>query len=628
MPPERPLATRRSRETLAGVVLVTDGRHNRGRRPEELMRSLEAMGVPLFALACGAEEAPRDARIAEVDAAGKVFGGDDVKVDVAIETVKMGALSFPLRVAEGENTMKETAVEVPAGTGITHIPVSFAAPAGGSSGRKKYTVSFPPQPGEVTAANNSRDFWVNVLAEKARVLLLDGGPRWEYRYLKNSLGRDSNVKLEACLVTRPPDRRLPPEFPRERDALFAHDVLMIGDVEASVFSTEELSAIRDFVAARGGSLVLIAGERAMPDDYSETALEDLLPVRPRRPRPPAGEGASLARSGFSLRLTPEGERSPIARLVPGREANRELWTLLPSLDWFAPTRGAKPQAATLAVLPDDLAARASLEEEPRPGGGSSEPASVREARGAVMATLLFGAGRVFYSGIDTTWRWRYLAGDQHFSRFWGQVIRWAASERLPAGDDRVRLGTDEVRYDAPARVAISALVSESEGKPLEGATVDAVVRHAASGRVERARLLPIPHSGGLYRGGLEVEAGPGGTGLGEHQVVLDIPAIPGYSARADRASVSFLVEEPRSREAADLTRDLALLEEMVRRAGPGGKVLPIDRAAELPALLSARTVRREEVTTTEQWVLSWAVLLLFALLITAEWVVRKRFDLM
>jgi hypothetical protein len=294
--------------------------------------------------------------------------------------------------------------------------------------------------------------------------------------------------------------------------------------------------------------------------------------------------------------------------------------------WFLPALGAKPQATVLVELPRELAER-SLQVEESGAGSPEVPPLDRERSGAVMTTLLFGAGRVFYCGVDSTWRWRYHFGELYFGRFWGQVIRWAASERLPAGDDHVRLGTDELRYELPARVTISAIVNQSDGKPLEGARIDAVVRHEASGKVERARLQPVPQSGGLYRGTIEMGDTRENDALGEHEVTLEIPALPGYSERDDRASVVFLVEEPPSREAADLTRNRELLQEMVRRAGPGGRYLPIDRAAELPEMIPDRTVRKEEVTTIEQWVLAWPLLILVALLITAEWVLRKKFDL-
>lgn len=611
-------ALQRSRETLAAVVLVTDGRHNRGRSPEEVLRSLGALGIPLFCLGAGADEDPRDVRLAGVEAPAKVLAGDEVRVDLAVEARGMGALSLPIRISEGEKTVAELTAEILAGAGTTHIPASFAMPlaipADGQPGGRKFTASFPAQEGEVAAANNSRDFWVNVLTEKVRVLLLDGRPRWEYRYLRNILGRDANVKIDSFLVTRPPERRLPPEFPRGAEPLFGYDVFILGDVEPGVFTAEELAAVRDFVSARGGSLVLVAGDRALPDEYAETPVEELLPVRLRRPRPSPGEGAALARTGLKLELTPEGERSPLTRLAPGREANRELWGLLPSMDWYAPVEGARTQASVLVRLAPELSGRAEA-----PAGGADEDSA---ARGVLMATLSVGAGRVFYSGVDSTWKWRYLAGDEYLARFWGQVVRWAAADRLPPGDGNVRIAAGEFRYEAPAEAKLRALLAGSDGKPIENARVDAVVKDISKGSERRVRLESIPKSGGLYRGSFET-----GPSAATYEVHVDTPDLAGYAARGDKARASFIVEEPASREAADLSRDGARLRELAKLAGPGGAYLSIDQAAELVRLVPDRSLKRERITTTPQWVLAWPVLIVFTLLVGAEWVVRKRFDL-
>lgn len=526
----------------------------------------------------------------------------------------MGALSLPIRISEGEKTVAELAAEIPAGAGKTHIPASFVTAADGPPGGRKFTASFPAQEGEVTAANNSRDFWVNVLTEKVRVLHLDGRPRWEYRYLRDILGRDANVKIDSFLVTRPPERRLPPEFPRGPEALFSYDVFILGDVEPGVFTAEELGGVRDFVSARGGSLILAAGDRSLADDYTETPIEELLPVRLRRPRPSPGEGAALARAGVKLELTLEGERSPLVRLVPGREANRELWSLLPPMDWYAPVEGARKQASVLVRISPESSGRS----EASRGAADEDQAE----GGVLMATHSFGAGRVFYSGVDSTWKWRYRAGDEYLARFWGQVVRWAAADRLPPGDGSVRVAAGDFRYEAPAEVKLRALLTGSDGRPIENARVDAVLRHAATGAERRVRLEAIPKSGGLYRGSFET-----GPEAAAYEVHIETPDIAGYAARGDKARASFIVEPPPSREAADLSRDGARLEELAKLAGPGGAYLPIDRAAELTRLVPDRSIKRERITTTPQWALAWPVLIAFTLLVGAEWVVRKRFDL-
>jgi hypothetical protein len=52
-----------------------------------------------------------------------------------------------------------------------------------------------PRPRELQTDNNRIVRVVNVRQEKLKVLLVDGGPRYEYRYVKNLLERDPTIDL-------------------------------------------------------------------------------------------------------------------------------------------------------------------------------------------------------------------------------------------------------------------------------------------------------------------------------------------------------------------------------------------------------------------------------------------------
>src|SRR5207244_10244232 len=68
--------------------------------------------------------------------------------------------------------------------------------------------------------------------------------------------------------------------------------------------------------------------------------------------------------------------------------------------------------------------------------------SERDRTAALFARQHYGFGRVLFVGLDSTWRWRYRTGDAYHHRFWGQVVRWAASDKpLVAGNEYVRFGT-------------------------------------------------------------------------------------------------------------------------------------------------------------------------------------------
>jgi hypothetical protein len=632
----RPLleeALRRDRDSLAGILLFTDGNHHGAEDPLDAARTLGALGVPIAAVGIGSLEAPPGIAIESIDAAGKVFAGDEVKAQVAVAASGLPAMDLRLAVSEGGKVVKEITIAVPSGSGVTRFPIAFPA---GEAGRKRFTFSIPLNDGDASGDDNSRDVWIEVLSEKAKVTLLDGAPRWEERYLRSAWSRDPNVELGAFLVTPPPDRRLPAGFPRARDELFGSDVLVLGDVDPALFTREEHRHLLDFVASRGGTVVLIAGERYMPYGWRDAPLADALPVRLLEPAPPRDLGASIAREGLPLRLTPEGLASEITRLLPGRERNLELWTLLKQPAWLNPIAGLAPGAEPLVTAGPEAASR--LPGAPAPPSRASRGerddfiARVLRERGAVFVTRSFGAGKVLYAGIDSTWRWRFHFGDEIHGRFWGQVLRWAVSSRLGAADAHARIGTDAVLYRAGTPVTVEALIEAAPGKPFEEEPVDAVIVRAADGAEARLRMALIPGSGGRWRGkasleelGIPPPAAAAGAQPAEYRARLEVPGIPGYSAREDRAAASFAVEPAPDLEARDLTVNAGLLEAMA--SASGGRFFPLSRLREALAVFPDRSRTRDVVAEESPWSRPGILAPILLGLLAAEWVLRKRRDL-
>src|SRR5262249_5103495 len=56
-------------------------------------------------------------------------------------------------------------------------------------------------------------------------------------------------------------------------------------------------------------------------------------------------------------------------------------------------------------------------------------------------------------------RWRYQTGDTYHHRFWGQVIRWAAS-------DHTRFDTDKAIYQGGEEVKVTLKLEETEVREL------------------------------------------------------------------------------------------------------------------------------------------------------------------
>ena len=61
------------------------------------------------------------------------------------------------------------------------------------------TVTIPPLPEEPESlrSNNTDVAFVRVSDEKLKVLLIDGLPRWDFRFLKNAMRRAQMASLEV-----------------------------------------------------------------------------------------------------------------------------------------------------------------------------------------------------------------------------------------------------------------------------------------------------------------------------------------------------------------------------------------------------------------------------------------------
>src|SRR6476620_2012776 len=77
---------------------------------------------------------------------------------------------------------------------------------------------------------------ISIREAKLKVLVVESVPRWEYRYLRNALSRDSGVEL-SCLLFHPGrtkggggNKDYIKEFPAGLDELSKYDVVFLGDV--------------------------------------------------------------------------------------------------------------------------------------------------------------------------------------------------------------------------------------------------------------------------------------------------------------------------------------------------------------------------------------------------------------
>ena len=597
-------ARRSTGAPLSAVVLVSDGAANAGADLAAELRNLRARGLPVYTVGVGSARRPADAELSRVSLPRRVLVGSSVEVEAFVRASGYGATK--VRIAASEDGRAVKTEEFNLRGGETEVVRMELVPA--TAGVHRYTFDVQPLEGELTVENNRREALVEVVEGPLRVLYVEGEPRWELGKLRDSLGREEkNVQLVSLLRTGENklyrqgvsgEAELADGFPKTEEELFAYDGLMLGSVEASFFSIEQLRAIEAFVARRGGGLLAVGGRYAFGGGgYAGTPVADALPVviRDRAAGLPQEANAPLGPPAFKAQLTARGASHPVTRLSEDRGQSQKTWGELPAVSVPEAPVGVKPGATVL------LEARRAGSE----GRGASGPVTL-------LAQQRYGRGQALAFTAADTWRWRMRMDSKSnaHENFWRQMLRYlvqgtprqfevAAEQDVSAPGDTVRIVSDlrDKKFNAVADARAVARVF----KP-SGATEEVPLRFTA--RDERE----------VYVGEFRVEE------LGRHRIEL---AASGPTIGEAAAQSEFLV--------AELNRefyDAALNEELLRRiaAETGGKYYTLDEAGALVDDLTYRQTENSRPVTKDLWDMPVNFLLLVGLL-CGEWFLRKRHGL-
>lgn len=597
---------------VMGVILFTDGRDQSGKSLEPIATSLKASGIPIYPILLGSTFRPKDLSIASLDHPQTVYKGDHPQLKATLNTV-----GFEGRTIE---------VELVSETDPQAMPVKKSVIVEDSSaivefdldalevGRKAYVVRTPVLEGETRADNNSRTFAFTVVDDRARVFVLEGDARWEFRYLDAAMARDERVDLQQVLFEQPFLGILPaPFYPRtvklpqdgadgagDEQSPFANaDLIIVGDV-APQYLDERLMAFLHRFVSDGGTLVISAGKRWMPLAYRSPLLDQLLPVtnvQSVQLNDRSGEAPPALR-GMPIQLTVDGEQQPMLQFASDSVDNRTIWQRLPGQMW-ALIGDPKPAATVWATM--------SL---PGRQEGDSPPARNR----AVIVHQHLGSGQILWMGFDGTWRWRQRVGDAYHHRYWGQLARWAAANKVTSGNEFVRFGPErpdiELGQDAVVRAKWMAPFL-AKYPNLKAYAEFFRIGDPAGKSFSTIDLTPTTGNSLLHDGKAV------GLPPGEYRIVLNAEHAE-LGPKAVEATV--YVHDRPSLELSELSSNRDLLAQIADASG--GRLFLADQLHELPKMFKTfdgNVTKYEEAPLWDRW--PWLVLL--GALMTAEWVIRK-----
>ena len=598
------LDRQRGRPTAAMIVL-TDGITTAGPSIGEVSKYSRRKGIPMHIVGIGNTRSLRDVQVSDLLVERVVFVDDLVHFDFKLRASGFDQQTVVVRLRQqgSQQVLAEQQLKIEGDDQSQPVRLSFRPQ---EVGEFEFVVQANTLTEDIDLSNNRKSQEVRVTDESIRVLLVQEYPNYEFRALKNLLSRglkrggtvaDRAVELttilqEADLPYVELDTTAQSAFPVNREELYPYDVVIFGDVNRKLLSESALQNLSDYVTERGGGLVLIAGPRHLPRAYQETPLEKLFPAQIASLQTPPADQVLV--ESFSVKLGRMGLLSPHMQLAQSTSENVRAWQQLPGLRW-------------LLTMPSLHSGVRVLLEHPTKEGDDGQPLPI--------ITLQFvGAGKVVFHATDETWRWRGdRGGDQSFDRYWLQTIRYLSRSKLLGKSREAELTASREEYRQGDAVQLRVRFFDDRLAPPLDDGVSVVVDREQGNR-KKIVLRRENGERGIFAGTISQLA------EGKYRAWLATPTLEG-----EPPATAFRILPPNqemTRKQMD-SSDLRLAAKISR----GGFYSVSQTDQLLDALPAGRQVRIQSQPPEPLWN-RWVLALAFLLLVTGEWLLRKRVGMM
>jgi uncharacterized membrane protein len=581
---------------LAGMVLVSDGADTTDAALTDAVLALKAAAIPVFTVGVGKDRLTRDIQVDRVSTPRQALKGTSLLIDVVIRQTGYSGETISVDVEDGGRIVGTQEVKLTSDGEPTSVRVRVMA---ADAGPRVFKFKVSPRNGEVIAQNNVREALVNVVDRPERILYYDGMPRYEFRFVRKAVEEDKNLQLVAMVRTAESKHfrfgvddpeQLVAGFPKTREELFAYRGLILGSVEASAFSADQLRMISDFVEKRGGGLMILGGPKSFAEGgYAGTPVADVLPVVLERVVRAADVGTSPS-IALQVKPTRAGEGHAVTQIAPNEAGSLARWPQMPRLTTVNPVRSVKPGATVLLSGTDD-----------------------RRRDFVVLASQRYGRGKAIAQMVQDSWVWqmhsKISVEDQTHENYWRQMLRWLV-DGVP---DTVDVHTLSDRVEPGESVTLIADVVDRSFVELNDAKVVAHITRPG-GIVEDVPMHWTGERSGEYRATF--------AAADQGIYTADVEALRGQTPIGRSATQVRAV--PSDAEYFDATMQAGRLKRIAEETG--GKFYDAESAI---ALAEDVQYTGRGVTTVEERELWHMPIILIALLglMFGEWSLRRRVGL-
>jgi hypothetical protein len=181
---------------IGGIALISDGNYNVGSNPSYAAEKLNL--TPVFTLSVGDTTPKRDHYIKNVSANDLAYLNNEFPVEIDLESFKYAGKSTTVSILHNGKTV--------ASQNITYgnqrkdfKQVNFQLKAD-KVGIQTYTAVITNLTGEYSLKNNRRNFYIEVVDARSKILLISAAPHPDMSAFKDVLERNENYEVQSILL--------------------------------------------------------------------------------------------------------------------------------------------------------------------------------------------------------------------------------------------------------------------------------------------------------------------------------------------------------------------------------------------------------------------------------------------
>jgi hypothetical protein len=181
---------------VGGVALISDGNYNVGSNPSYAAEKLNL--TPIFTLAVGDTTPKKDHYVKNVSANDLAYLNNDFPVEVDVEAFKLGGKSAVVSILHNGKTVASQNITY-SNQKKTFKQLDFQLKAD-KVGVQSYTVVVSNIAGEYSIKNNRRNFYIEVVDARSKIILLSAAPHPDMSAFKDVLERNENYEVKSILL--------------------------------------------------------------------------------------------------------------------------------------------------------------------------------------------------------------------------------------------------------------------------------------------------------------------------------------------------------------------------------------------------------------------------------------------